>query len=103
MDKHQIIFEDLQRQLTEWNERFSELESRLLATQASLKTSWTETPEILHPEMKLVEMRMAELRDSGEEARNELKFGLQKAIKIMKEAYLKASLQSHLEINKSFA
>ncbi|HKB86696.1 MAG TPA: hypothetical protein VKD08_11025 [Ignavibacteriaceae bacterium] len=103
MDKQQIIFEDLQRQLIEWNERFSELESRLLETHASLKTVWSETPEILHPEMKLVEMRMAELRESGTEASDELKFGLQKAIKVMKEAYLKASLHSHLEINKSFA
>jgi len=43
------------------------------------------------------------LRESGTEASDELKFGLQKAIKVMKEAYLKASLHSHLEINKSFA
>lgn len=103
MDKKQNIFEDLQKQLIEWNEKFSDLESRLLETQTSLKTSFSDAIEILHPEVKLVEMRMAQLRESGEEARDELKHGLQKAIKDLKEAYVKASLHSHLEINKSFA
>ncbi len=103
MDKQQIIFEDLQRQLIEWNDRFSELESRLLETNSALKTGLAEMPEIIHPEVRLVEMRMAELRVSGREACDELKLGLQKAIKVMKEAYVKASLHSHLEINKSFA
>ncbi len=102
MDKKQIIFEDLQKQLIEWNEKYGDLESRLLETRSCLKTSYNDTIEILHPEVKLVEMRMARLRESGEEARDELKHGLQKAIKELKEAYIKASLHSYLELNKNF-
>ena len=47
-------------------------------------------------------MRMAELRESGEEARDQLRHGLEKAVKDLKEAYLKASAHSHLELDKSF-
>jgi len=103
MDKKQITFEDLQKQLLKWNEKIGELESRLVETGTSLITGNSETIEILHPEVKLVEMRMAELRETGEEAREELKHGLQKAIKDLKEAYTKASVHSRLDLNKNFA
>lgn len=102
MDKEQIIFEDLQKQLLEWNKKIGELESRLIETGSSLTTGNSETIEILHPEIKLVEMRMAELRETGEEARYELRHGLQKAVKVLKEAYTKASVHSRLDLNKSF-
>ena len=103
MDKRQIIFEDLQKQITEWNEKYGELASRLLETHSSLKTDYSESIEILHPEIRLVEMRMAELRESGEKAHEELIYGLQKAIKDMREAYIKASLHSRKETDHSFA
>ena len=103
MDKRQIIFEDLQKQISEWNERCGELASRLLETHSSLRTDYSEPVEILHPEIKLVEMRMAELRESGEKAQAELIHGLQKAVKDMREAYVKASLHSRIEGNHSFA
>jgi len=102
MDKKQIIFEDLQNQLVEWNEKCGKLESRLIETGSSLTADYGETIEIIHPETKLVEMRMAELRESGEEARDQLRHGLEKAVKDLKEAYLKASAHSHLELDKSF-
>jgi hypothetical protein len=100
MDKEQLILENLQKQLIEWNEKFGDLESRLLETKLSLKTNYSDVIEILHPEIKLVEMKMAELRDSGEIARQELRSGLQMAIKEMKNAFMKASLHSHIsELN----
>lgn len=103
MDKKQIIFDDLQKQLLEWNKKIGELESRLVETGSSLKTSYSDTIEILHPEVKLVEMRMSELKETGEAARDELRHGLQKAVKNLKEAYTKASARSHTELNKNFA
>ncbi len=102
MDKKEVFFQNLQKQLLEWNEKCGNLESRLIETGSSLKTDYGETIEIIHPETKLVEMRMAELRESGEEARDDLRHGLEKAIKDLKEAYLKASVRSHLELDKSF-
>lgn len=102
MDKKQILFKDLHRQLNNWDGKFSDLESRLFETGSELKTDYSETIEILHPEIKLVEMRMAELRESGEDACEELIYRLQKPIKVLKEAYAKASTRGHLEIDKSF-
>ena len=102
MDKKEESFENLQKQLLEWNEKCCKLESRLIETGSSLKTDYSETIEVIHPETKLVEMRMAELRESGEEAREYLMHGLEKAIKDLKEAYLKASVHSHLELDKTF-
>ncbi len=94
MDKKQLIFEDLLNQLTEWSEKYSGLESRLPEIQSSLKTSNSEGIEILHPEIKLVEMKMAALRESKEELREDLIQGLKKAVKDLKEAYVKASFHS---------
>lgn len=103
MDKRQIIIEELQKQLLEWNKKIGELESKAAETGSSLKTNYSETIEILHPEIKLVEMRMAELREKGEDVYEELIHGLQKAIKDLKEAYRKASVHSHQEPDRNFA
>lgn len=94
MDKKQIIFEDLLKQLAEWNEKYCDLESRLSSIHSSIKTNYSEYIEILHPEIKLVETRMAELRESREEVREELIHGLKKAVRDLKEAYVKASIYS---------
>ncbi len=94
MDKKQIIFEDLLKQLIEWNEKYCDLDSRLSSIHSLIKTNYREDVEILHPEIKLVETRMAELRESGEEVRDELIHGLKKAIKDLREAYVKASFYS---------
>ena len=103
MDKQKVNFENLQKELLEWIEKISLLESRLDESGTSLKTNDSEVIEILHPEIKLVEMRMAELRESVEEAHEQLKHGLQKAIKDLKEVYIKASVRSRLKLDKNFA
>lgn len=94
MDKKQIIFEDLLKQLVEWNEKYCNLDSRLSSVHSIIKRNYIEDIEILHPEIKLVETRMAELRESREEVREELIHGLKKAIKDLREAYVKASFYS---------
>jgi predicted nucleic acid-binding Zn-ribbon protein len=99
MDKRQIIFEDLLKQLSEWNEKFCDLETRLSAIHSSIKTNYSESIEVLHPEIKLVETRMAALRESREDVREELIHGLNKAIKDLKEAYIKASFYSSQKVN----
>jgi hypothetical protein len=103
MDKKQIDFEDLQKELTGWNEKFGELESLLIDAKPSQKSGYSEPIEILHPEVKLVEMRMAELKGNEEGARDELRHGLQKAIKVLKEAYVKALHYSNQESDESLA
>ncbi len=102
MDKKHLILEDLQKQLTEWVEKYSDLESRYSEVHSSVKTNYSESIEILHPEIKLVEMRMAELRESREEVREELIHGLKKAVKDLKEAYVKASMQNSRQLEKTY-
>ena len=92
MDKKQIIFEDLLNQLAEWNEKYCDLVSRWSELRSSVKTDFNEYIEVLHPEIKLVETRMAGLRDAREEVREELIHGLKKAVKDLRESYVKASL-----------
>ncbi len=94
MDTKQNIFEDLLKQLAEWDEKYRALELRLSEMHSPVKTNYSECIEILHPEIKLVEMRMAGLRETREEVSEELIHGLKKAVKDLKEAYVKASVYS---------
>jgi nucleotide-binding universal stress UspA family protein len=83
-EKKKAYQEKIEAQLKEWGAKIDELKARAETSKAELKTKYEKQIEDLRAKQEVVQLKLREFRESGGEAWEGLKTGMEKSLEEMK-------------------
>ncbi len=99
LEKKKVYQERIETQLKEWEPQIEGLKARAEQVKADAQTMYKERIENLRQKQEAARQKLQELKDSSEEAWEELRVGLDKTLEELKEAFSRSKSKFRKKVN----